>query len=66
MITLLLVHFVDDRGTHDLHAFTAVVLQEDFMDKYESVEAILAKCYPSEPLNPSSAEMKEIFKNFQT
>lgn len=40
--------------------------KEDFMDKYESVEAILGKCYPSEPLNPSSAEMKEIFKNFQT
>jgi len=42
------------------------VMQEDFMDKYESVEAILAKCYPSEPLTPSSGEMKEIFKNFQT
>ncbi|KAG0622466.1 hypothetical protein M758_3G099500 [Ceratodon purpureus] len=38
--------------------------KEDFMDKYESVEAILAKCYPSEPLSPSSSEMKEIFKNF--
>lgn len=62
---MLLGHFVDDRGTHDLHSFITDLLQEDFMDKYESVEAILAKCYPSEPLNPSSAEMKEIFKNFQ-
>lgn len=38
--------------------------KEDFMDKYESVEGLLAKCYPTEPLTPSSAEMKEIFKNF--
>ena len=42
------------------------MMQDDFLDKYESLEALLAKCYPNEGLNPSSAEMKEIFKNFQS
>ncbi|EFJ12163.1 hypothetical protein SELMODRAFT_446742 [Selaginella moellendorffii] len=34
----------------------------DFIDKYESLEALLQKCYPSETLSPSSTEMKELFK----
>ncbi|KAJ7570158.1 hypothetical protein O6H91_01G108600 [Diphasiastrum complanatum] len=34
----------------------------DFIDKYESFEALLAKCYATETLSPSSAEMKELFK----
>jgi hypothetical protein len=42
------------------------MMQDDFLDKYESLEALLAKCYPNEGLSPSSAEMKEIFKNFQS
>jgi hypothetical protein len=37
-------------------------IQEDFLDKYESLEALLMKCYPNEALSPSSLEMKEIFK----
>ncbi|KAH9551801.1 hypothetical protein CY35_09G031900 [Sphagnum magellanicum] len=36
--------------------------KEDFLDKYESLEALLMKCYPNEALSPSSLEMKEIFK----
>lgn len=34
----------------------------DFLDKYEGLEALLAKCYPNETLSPSSAEMAELFK----
>eukprot|EP01018_Ginkgo_biloba_P032200 Gb_27212 [translate_table: standard] len=34
----------------------------DFLDKYESFEVLLAKCYPNETLSPSAAEMKELFK----
>uniref|UniRef100_A0A0D6QYJ6 Exocyst complex component Sec3 PIP2-binding N-terminal domain-containing protein n=1 Tax=Araucaria cunninghamii TaxID=56994 RepID=A0A0D6QYJ6_ARACU len=33
----------------------------DFLDKYESFEVMLAKCYPNETLSPSFAEMKELF-----
>ncbi|CAM6085191.1 unnamed protein product [Calypogeia fissa] len=36
--------------------------KEDFLDKYEGLEALLIKCYPAETLSPSSAEMKELFK----
>ncbi len=50
-----------------IQMITAVTLgiywiQEDFLDKYESLEALLMKCYPNEALSPSSLEMKEIFK----
>lgn len=34
----------------------------DFLDKYESFEVLLTKCYPNEVLSPSSAEMRELFK----
>lgn len=34
----------------------------DFLDKYEGLEALLAKCYPSETLTPSSKDMSELFK----
>ncbi|OAE32849.1 hypothetical protein AXG93_1409s1160 [Marchantia polymorpha subsp. ruderalis] len=37
--------------------------KEDFLDKYESLEALIVKCYPKESLSPSSAEMKELLKN---
>ncbi|KAG6545685.1 hypothetical protein Mapa_012870 [Marchantia paleacea] len=37
--------------------------KEDFLDKYESLEALIVKCYPTESLSPSSAEMKELLKN---
>ena len=40
-----------------------MLLQVDFFDKYEGLEAVLAKCYPDDPLTPSSAEMAELFKN---
>ncbi|MCO5609659.1 hypothetical protein L7F22_063889 [Adiantum nelumboides] len=36
----------------------------DFLDKYEGLEALLAKCYQSETLVPNSKEMAEMFKNF--
>eukprot|EP00252_Welwitschia_mirabilis_P004626 TRINITY_DN14932_c0_g1_i1.p1 TRINITY_DN14932_c0_g1~~TRINITY_DN14932_c0_g1_i1.p1 ORF type:complete len:883 (+),score=188.57 TRINITY_DN14932_c0_g1_i1:136-2784(+) len=34
----------------------------DFIEKYESFEALIAKCYPNETISPSSAEIKEMFK----
>eukprot|EP00249_Psilotum_nudum_P012124 c23592_g1_i1 orf=378-3053(+) len=34
----------------------------DFLDKYEGLEALLAKCYSTEALSPSASEMKELFK----
>lgn len=33
----------------------------DFLDKYESFEGMIAKCYPNETLSPSFAEMKDLF-----
>ncbi|KAL3678385.1 hypothetical protein R1sor_021341 [Riccia sorocarpa] len=36
-------------------------LREVFLDKYENLEALMLKCYPTDPLSPSSAEMEKIF-----
>ncbi|KAH7289113.1 hypothetical protein KP509_31G058500 [Ceratopteris richardii] len=37
--------------------------KDDFLDKYEALEALLAKCYSGETLVPSSKEMAGLFKN---
>ncbi|KAL2610060.1 hypothetical protein R1flu_028633 [Riccia fluitans] len=36
-------------------------LKEDFLDKYESLEGLILKCYPTESITPSSDDMKELF-----
>eukprot|EP00270_Netrium_digitus_P018877 TRINITY_DN726_c0_g1_i1.p1 TRINITY_DN726_c0_g1~~TRINITY_DN726_c0_g1_i1.p1 ORF type:complete len:898 (-),score=306.71 TRINITY_DN726_c0_g1_i1:217-2910(-) len=35
--------------------------QEDFMEKYEDLEALIDKCYPNETVSPSSEEMRDLF-----
>lgn len=39
-----------------------VCVQEEFLVQYEELEALLAQCYPSEQLSPSSPEMRELFR----
>ena len=36
--------------------------KEEFLAQYEDLEALLAQCYPSEQLSPSSPEMRELFR----
>eukprot|EP00850_Spirogloea_muscicola_P021006 SM000233S07977 [mRNA] locus=s233:85191:92159:+ [translate_table: standard] len=36
--------------------------RDKFIDKYENMEAVLGRCYPTEGLSPSTAEMRELFK----
>eukprot|EP00245_Coleochaete_scutata_P011084 TRINITY_DN4045_c0_g1_i1.p1 TRINITY_DN4045_c0_g1~~TRINITY_DN4045_c0_g1_i1.p1 ORF type:complete len:907 (-),score=229.59 TRINITY_DN4045_c0_g1_i1:206-2926(-) len=37
--------------------------KDDFLEKYELLEQTLSRCYPNDPLSPSSAEMRDLFRN---
>ncbi|CAI5477960.1 unnamed protein product [Closterium sp. Yama58-4] len=37
--------------------------QESFMERYEELEAVVAKCYANEAISPSSREMRDAFNS---
>lgn len=45
--------------------FSIAIYQEDFLEKYEELEQVVARCYNNEAMQPSSAEIQELFSSMQ-